>query len=175
MKILAFAASNSSTSINKQLVTYAASLVEGAEVEILDINDYEMPIFSIDREKAVGQQPLAKKFLKKIGDADALIISFAEHNGSYSAAYKNLFDWTSRLGVKVYQNKPVLMLAAASGPGGAMRVLTTATSAAPHQSADLRGQLSVPSFAQNFDSQKGQLINTELNAELHKAIANLVE
>ncbi len=48
MKILAFAASSSSASINKKLATYAANLVAQAEVEVLDINNYEMPIFSED-------------------------------------------------------------------------------------------------------------------------------
>ncbi|MFT6901054.1 MAG: chromate reductase [Colwellia sp.] len=50
MKIIAFAASSSRQSINKQLVSYAASLVENAQVEVLDINDYEMPLYSADRE-----------------------------------------------------------------------------------------------------------------------------
>jgi NAD(P)H-dependent FMN reductase len=46
MNVLAFAASSSKNSINKKLVTYAAGLLEQAQVEILDINDYEMPLFS---------------------------------------------------------------------------------------------------------------------------------
>jgi len=49
MKIIAFAASNSSNSINKKLATYAASLFQGETIEILDLNDYEMPLFSSDR------------------------------------------------------------------------------------------------------------------------------
>ena len=44
-KIIAFAGSSSKTSINKQLVTYAANLFENASVEVLDLNDYEMPYF----------------------------------------------------------------------------------------------------------------------------------
>ena len=63
MKLLAFAASSSSKSINKQLVTYAASLVEDADVEVLDLNDYELPLFSEDREKELGHPDLAKAFL----------------------------------------------------------------------------------------------------------------
>ena len=173
MKILAFAASNSRESINQKLAAYAASLAENAEVELLNINDYEMPIFSIDREKEVGQQPLAQAFLKKIGDADAVIISFAEHNGSYSAAYKNLFDWTSRLGVKVYQNKPLLMLGTSPGPGGARNVLATATGAAPHHGADLRAQLSVPSFSENFDTATNRITNNEINEALIAAVKTL--
>ena len=82
MKLLALAASSSSKSINKQLATYAASLVEGADVEILDINDYEMPLFSQDREDELGHPELAQRFFAKIGEVDGIIISFAEHNGS---------------------------------------------------------------------------------------------
>ena len=93
MKLLAFAASSSKKSINKRLVTYACSLMEGAEVEILDLNDYELPLFSVDREEELGQPKLAHDFLAKIASCDGLIISFAEHNGSFSVAYKNLVDW----------------------------------------------------------------------------------
>jgi NAD(P)H-dependent FMN reductase len=45
MKNYRFGASSSKDSINKQLAAYAAGLFENASVEILDLNDYEMPIF----------------------------------------------------------------------------------------------------------------------------------
>ena len=173
MKILAFAASNSSKSINKQLATYAASLVEGAEVEILDINDYEMPIFSQDREEELGQPELAQKFFAKLGEADGIIISFAEHNGSYTAAYKNLFDWTSRIDMKVFQNKPMVLLATSPGPGGAKSVLTAAAGSAPYFAADVKASLSIPSFFDNFDMEKGELKNDELKLALKEAVFKL--
>ena len=66
MKIIAFAGSNSHNSINKKLATYAACLFENAELEVLDLNDYEMPLFSVDIEAKIGQHPLAKAFLDKI-------------------------------------------------------------------------------------------------------------
>jgi len=162
MKVLAFAASNSKNSINKQLATYTANLIEGAEVEVLDINDYEMPIFSEDREKELGHPEQAQAFYKKLGEADAIIISFAEHNGSYTAAYKNLFDWTSRIDMKVFQNKPMLMLATSPGPGGAGSVLAAASGSAPYFAADVKASISIPSFYDNFDVEKAQLTNPEL-------------
>ena len=131
MKVLAFAASNSRRSINRQLLDYAVSLLDGVEVEMLDINDYEMPLYSIDREEAGGIPDEAKAFYSKIGEADALVISFAEHNASYTAAFKNLFDWTSRFERKLYQGKPAVMLSTSPGPGGGKNVLATATSALP--------------------------------------------
>jgi len=169
MKVLAFAASNSKNSINKQLATYTANLVENAEVEILDINDYEMPIFSEDREKDLGHPEQAQAFYKKLGEADAIIISFAEHNGSYTAAYKNLFDWTSRIDMKVFQNKPMLMLATSPGPGGAGSVLAAASGSAPYFAADVKASISIPSFYDNFDVETGKLTNPELIDKLATA------
>ncbi len=50
----------------KQLVTYAAGLIERSDVEVLDLNDYELPLFSVDREDELGQPELAQDFLEKI-------------------------------------------------------------------------------------------------------------
>lgn len=171
MKILAFAASSNKNSINKKLATYAANLAENAEIDIIDINDYEMPIFSEDREKELGQPQQSKDFYQKIAEADAIIISYAEHNGTYTAAYKNLFDWTSRINQKVYQNKAMVILATTPGPGGASSVLNTAVTSGPYFAANIIGSLSVPSFYDNFDSETGKLSNQALNDEL-KAIIN---
>ncbi|MCG9730621.1 NAD(P)H-dependent oxidoreductase [Shewanella sp. Isolate13] len=173
MKLLAFAASSSTKSINKQLATYAASLVDGADVEILDINQYEMPIYSQDREEELGHPELAQKFFAKIGEADAIIISFAEHNGSYTAAYKNLFDWTSRIDMKVFQNKPMVLLATSPGPGGAATVLAAAEGSAPYFAADVKATLSIPSFFDNFDMETQALRNPELEDKLRSALAQL--
>lgn len=88
MKVIAFGASTSSTSINKALATYAASLIEGADVEVLDLTQFDVPLFSEDKEKEIGQAEGAKAFLEAIQQADALVISFAEHNGHHPAATK---------------------------------------------------------------------------------------
>lgn len=173
MKILAFAASNSRTSINKQLIAYAASLLGTDMVEIVDINDYEMPIYSSDLEKAHGIPEAASRFLNKIEAADALLISFAEHNGNYTAAYKNLFDWASRENQKVYQGKPIVMLSTSPGPGGAKSVLSLATGSAHYFNGEVKASLSVPSFYDNFDQGKGELKDPELKAQLKAVLATL--
>ena len=43
-KILAIGASNSQSSINRQLAKYTASRIEGAEMNLIDLNDFEMPM-----------------------------------------------------------------------------------------------------------------------------------
>lgn len=177
MKVLAFAASNSKTSINHQVVTHAADLLRqlkgDADIEIIDITDYELPLYRPDREEEGGVPELAHKFHDKIGAADALLISFAEHNGSYTAAYKNLFDWASRIdGPRVYQNKPTVLLSASPGRGGAKSVLGQATTSAPHFAMDLKATFSLPLFNENFDTVNGEVIG-DYKDELTKALKAL--
>ena len=176
MRVLAFAASNSSVSINRQLAEYAGRLAEEqvASLETLDIHDYEMPIYCHDREEADGIPQLTHDFLARIAAADALIVSFAEHNGTYSAAFKNLFDWCSRVGREVWQGKPMLILATSPGGRGAKGVFEFAVANMPRFGAEVVGSLSVPSFGENFDTGAAKLLNKELDGELRALVAKLV-
>ncbi|MFT7599751.1 MAG: chromate reductase [Acidimicrobiales bacterium] len=93
MKLLAFAASNSSQSINGQLVSTAtrlldAGLIGDVTVDVIDLNDFEMPIYSIERQNNDGIPEAAQGFFDKIADADALLVSFAEHNGEPALPYR---------------------------------------------------------------------------------------
>ncbi|MFT6987519.1 MAG: chromate reductase [Psychromonas sp.] len=173
MKIIAFAATNHTKSINKQLVVYAASLLRKVEVEVLDLNDYELPLYSQEKEEQLGHPKLAKDFLAKISESDGIIISFAEHNGSYTVAYKNLFDWCSRIEPKVYQKKPMVLLATSPGSMGASSVLATAVQSAPYFNGIIKASLSIPSFFDNFDNEKQRLKHEELDEQLKDAVSHL--
>ncbi len=173
-KVTCFAASSSRNSINKQLVTYAAGLVEDADVEVLDLNDFELPLFSVDREVELGQPQLAQDFLDKIQGSDALIIAFAEHNGCYSAAYKNLYDWASRIEAKVYKDKRIVLLATSPGGRGGKSVLELAVAQIPRFGGEIRGSVSMPQFYENFDRERGAVKNREIDAEIKVAIQRLL-
>ena len=173
-KVTCFAATSSRNSINKQLVTYVAGLVEDAEVEVLDLNDFELPLFSVDREAELGQPQLAQDFLGKIQGSDALIIAFAEHNGCYSAAYKNLYDWASRIEAKVYKDTRILLLATSPGGRGGQSVLELALAQIPRFGGDVRGSVSMPMFYENFDSERGAVKNSEIDAEIRAALKHLL-
>jgi len=175
MKILAFGTSNNEVSINRTLAVYAASLVQDATLEAINIHDYEMPIFSDARENELGQPPQARAFFAKITEADAIVIALAEHNGSYSAAWKNLFDWTSRINRHVFQQKPAVFLATSPGPGGAANVLASAVNSASHFGANVLASMSLPSFHENFDLEVGQLSSPVHALKLQQAMDRLGE
>ncbi|GAA4050125.1 NAD(P)H-dependent oxidoreductase [Flavobacterium chungnamense] len=171
-KIIAFGASSSKTSINKQLATYAANQFQNASVEVLDLNEFEMPIYSVDKEKDNGIPQLAQDFYAKLGTADAIVISFAEHNGAYSAAFKNIFDWTSRINAKTFQEKPMLLLSTSPGPRGGSSVLEIAKNRFPFQGAVVKGSFSLPNFNDNFDAEKG-ITNEDLKNQLLGIISSI--
>lgn len=150
-KILAFGASSSSKSINKRFAEFTANSVENAQVNLIDLNDFEMPIYSMDREQENGIPQLAKDFKELIKEADGIIISFAEHNSSFSAAYKNVFDWASRVEKDMWHEKPMLLLATSPGGRGGQGVLAHAVANYSHRNKNIVS-FSLPSFGQNFDN-----------------------
>lgn len=172
-RLLAFGASNSSTSINRQLVTWAAGRLEGWSATVIDLNDFEMPLFSVDREKAGGIPEAAHRFRAAVGAADALLISFAEHNGNNTAAFKNLFDWTSRINTQVWQGKPMVLLSTSPGQGGGARSLAVGETAAPFYGGEVLASLAVPKFYENFDLAEGELTDPALIAGVEDALEPL--
>jgi chromate reductase, NAD(P)H dehydrogenase (quinone) len=173
MKILAFAGSSSKSSINKRLAIYAAGLFEQGEVQILDLNEFELPLFSVDKEKEIGQPAIAKAFLDKIAAVDVLVLSLAEHNGSFSVAFKNIFDWASRQEKKVFAEKPMLLMATSPGKRGGATVLEVAQLSLPSYGGNIREVFSLPSFNNNFDVEKNSIIDPVLDAALREAVARM--
>ncbi len=169
MIIKAFSGSNASDSINKKLVTFAAQQFADAEVEILDLNDYEMPIYSVDREKnGIPQQ--AQDFAAKIDSADLLLMSLAEYNSSYTTAFKNIFDWISRIkDRKHFGEKPVFLMATAPGPGGGKNVVEAFQKRAPFSGAEVIETFVLPKFRETFEEGKG-IIDEEKRKEFFEKV-----
>lgn len=168
MKITTFGASSSKNSINKTLAHYTAQQFENATIDFLDLNDYSLPLFSVDLENEMGIPQNAKDFYLKILNSDLLVISMAEHNGSYSSAFKNLLDWISRYEGKVFANKKMFLLATSPGARGGESVLEAALARFPRHAAEIIEHFSLPNFETNFDPIKGVVDETLRKSYLSK-------
>ncbi|MEZ4803033.1 MAG: NAD(P)H-dependent oxidoreductase [Gelidibacter sp.] len=166
--ILTFAGSNSSDSINKQLAMYAAGLVKEAKVTVLDLNDFDLPIYSKDLEAKKGIPENAKKFHNHIREAEGLVISLAENNGAYSAVFKNLFDWMSRYEQKVFLGKPMLLMATSPGGRGGASVLAMAKDRFPRHDAKIVAEFSLPLFNDKFSN--GKITDSDFDKTLKEAV-----
>lgn len=156
MKILAFGASNSKQSMNRQLAIYTAKQFKTADITILNLNDFEMPIYGIDKEIENGIPTEAFKMAEYIDESDLIIISLAEHNGSYTTAFKNILDWVSRISNrKTFGEKKLFLLATSDGKRGAADVLEAAVKRFPFIGGNVLSTFSLPLFSQNFDAKIG--------------------
>jgi len=102
--------------------------------------------------------------------ADAVVVSFAEYNGSYTAGFKNLFDWASRHTLKMFEAKPTVLLSAAPGPRGGLTVLQSAVERLPRHGAEVVGSMALPRFKETFHPKHG-LTDETLRAELDALLA----
>ncbi len=178
-KILAFAGSTRRDSWNKKLLHSAANSAKkmGAEVTLIDLADYILPLYDGDLEAAEGVPENALKLKTLFKTHDALLIAAPEYNSSVTPLLKNTLDWVSRewqgeSGLAPYQGKVAALLATSPGQFGGMRML-------PHLRQILNtlgvlvlpGQVSVPNAAQAFDDHS-QLKSPERMDELMQALVH---
>lgn len=171
-KILAFAGSNSSQSINHALIEYVADNIMEQEVEIIRLTDYEMPLFDVDSETETGY-PLETRMLKNvIANYGALMISVNEHNGGPSAFFKNTIDWLSRLDRNFLEGKKILLMSTSTGRGGASFSLEYAKRVLPRFGAEILDDFSIPSFNHVFDVESNTITDEVLLLGLKEVVGN---
>ena len=173
MKVLVFGASNSSTSINRRFALFCAQKIKGAELIVLDLNDFEMPIYSVDREKNSGIPELAYTFKNILKSVDSVVVSFAEHNGSYSVAFKNIMDWMSRIEGDIWESKPFFLLTTSPGRRGGKTVLSIARERFGYMGAKVISSFSLPSFNHNFNDEIG-ITDEELRLDFQNQLDHFI-
>ncbi len=163
-KIIAIAGSNSEKSINKCLLSYTASLLDNVELISIDLNDYVLPIYGVDFEAENGVPTAIKRLDELLNKADGFIIALAEHNGSYTAVFKNTIDWLSRENMNIWREKPMLLMATSPGGRGGKTVLESAKAYFPYLGGQITADFSLPNFYDNFLDD--EIADDELNEEL---------
>ncbi len=127
-RILAFAGSARTASFNKLLVKVAAegASAAGADVTLIDLRDYPMPLYDGDDEAGNGVPDHARGLRALIGEHNGLLVASPEYNGSVTALLKNVLDWCSRPvgsedGLAPYRGKTVALMSASLSPFGGIR------------------------------------------------------
>jgi len=164
--IITIGGSTSKNSINKKLAEYAGDLVKGVKVTHLDLNDYQLPLYSIDIENEEGFSEDLMRLNRQFEETDGIVLSLAEHNGAYTAAFKNAFDWLSRIESKVWRQKPLLLLSTSPGPRGGQSVMDIALKRFPFNGGNIIGSMTFPSFNENF--KDGTVVNEDLKTNLEQ-------
>ena len=130
-KILAFAGSLREASYNKKLVHIAAEGARkaGAEVTLVDLRDYQAPIYDGDLESRNGLPETVLRFKELMLAHQGLLVSAPEYNSSITAVLKNTIDWVSRpsqgeASLACFDGKVTALMSASPGALGGLRGLT---------------------------------------------------
>lgn len=128
-KFLAFSGSTRVDSVNQKTAVALASFVNaaGEEVEVINLKDFDMPIYQGDLEAESGLPQGCLDLKAKLDSADAYIIVSPEYNGYMPPVLINAIDWCTRstdasVALGCFMGKPIFVAAASPGPGGGGRV-----------------------------------------------------
>lgn len=125
IRLLAFAASLRRDSSNRKLIAVAAGMAReaGAEVDLADFHEFDMPLFDGDLLSAEGVPAGALEMGRRISAADGLLIASPEYNFSLPGTIKNAIDWVSRIQPVPLRGKHGFLLSASRGQVGGIRGL----------------------------------------------------
>jgi len=169
-KILAFAGSNSSTSMNHALVAYGITLLKDCDVKFIRLTDYPLPMFGEDLEREEGYPDSLRELLSEFKWADAIFLSVNEHNRNVSAFFKNVLDWLSRLEYKFLEHKPIFLMSTSDGRLGARASRAYTEMVLPRFDGGEITTFELPSNAENFSD--GMITNNVLDIELKEKVKN---
>ena len=131
----------------------AAAADRGAETELLDLREFDLPVFDPDN----GDAGDAVALRRRIREADAIILGTPMYHGSYATPLKNALDYC---GFDEFENKTVGLLGIAGGnfPITALEHLRSVCRALdawvlPYQAA-------VPRASDKFDD--GEFVDVDL-------------
>ena len=164
--ILATAGSNSTTSINFQLVKYTVSLLDSRETDLVELVKTEFPMYGEDLEKARGIPEAILQLKNRIQDSSGIILSVNEHNGNPSAFFKNILDWLSRSERRFFADRPVLLMSASGGKRGAASSRSVVEQMIARFGGRVVATFSLPGYHENFKPGSG--IQAPGLAEEHK-------
>ena len=181
-KILAFSGSARKESFNQRLVTKAAEAAEeaGADVTLVNLVDFPMPIMNQDLESEQGQPEHGTRLKKLFIEHDAILLASPEHNSSIPALLKNSIDWVSRrvgdeAPLVACRGKPVAIRSASPGKLGGLRGLVHVRSILSNLGMIvLPEQHAVGSAGSAFDDD-GNLVNEQDGKRVRDIASRLVE
>jgi NAD(P)H-dependent FMN reductase len=181
-RILVFSGSLRAESYNQKLAVIAAAAARdaGAQVTLISLRDFRMPLFDEDLEAAEGMPEAAQRLKALFAENDGLIIASPEYNSTITAALKNAIDWVSRATspdeapLSVLKGKSAAILAASPGGYGGARGLVQLRPFLNHIGIFVMpGEFTVPKAFEAFDSH-GNLIDPARTAAINELATSLV-
>lgn len=181
-KVLAFAGSTREDSVNKKLIAEAAIAARqmGANVTVIDLKDYPIPLYDENLETRERMPLKAKQLRQLMIQSDVIMIASPEYNASLSAVLKNAIDWASRSeegrgSRDAFKGKKFAIMAASPGStGGARGLVHLRTILEDIGGTVIPLQVVVPGAYSAFD-EKGRLKSEKTKMEIQQLVQSAIK
>ena len=182
-KILAIAGSYRENSYNRRVLAVASqgAVDAGANVTILDLNEYPLPIFCADEIENGEFDANALKIQDIMAEHDGFLIASPEYNGSIPGGFKNMIDWTSRANDKFKMCEPIkdktaALITASPGDFGGIRCLSHLRGMFTIMGVHvLPMEIAVPFVSQKFDGDSVEMTDEKTKSIVHLLGATLAK
>jgi len=171
-KILAFAGSNSSKSINQSVINY---LGEINNIEAKSLQSWDIPMYSSDYEETNGVPQQILDFISEIKTYDAVIIATNEHNGYMSAFFKNIIDWMSRADREFMGGKDTFVLSTSPGGGGGASANAGLSKMLGYFGGNVVENMTIGSFYDVFDLENNTFKSEDVKTELTQKVEGFIK
>lgn len=176
LKVLVFAASHRTGSLNQKLAVLVANYAKGRQVEVdfAAFSDFDVPGYDGDVEGESGIPAGAHAFRDRLAAADAFVIATPEYNASMPGVLKNLIDWTSRFRPQPFDGKHGLLLSASPSMAGGNRGLWALRVPFEHMGARIFPDMFSLAMAHKAFNEQGALADAALQGRLEKTVESFL-
>lgn len=182
VKLIAFAGSTREGSFNKKLIRIAAEGAQeaGADVTLIDLKDYSLPLYDGDLEDSQGVPETALKLKEMFAQHHGFLIASPEYNSGYSAVLKNTIDWVSRPAspdepfLYAFSGKTAAIMAASPGGLGGLRGLYQLRELLQNINVTVLAQLQAVGNAMEAFNEDGSLKDPAVQQQIKTLSRNAV-
>ena len=172
--IIAFTGSNNPNSINEKLLIAAIHKLPKDSVNLVQLADKNIPIYSQKIEEKGIPKPI-KELFQLFTKADGIIIASPEHNGLPSAFLNNIIDWLSRIDQKFFGDKPIMLMSTSPGINGGASHLQMLSNLMPNWAGNLTSIYSLGDFNNKFNVENLTILDPLEDSKLKKAIETFIK
>lgn len=177
LRLLAFAASLRKGSFNRKLIQLTAELAreQGAEVDLADFHDFDMPLYNRDIQDTEGFPAGAQELGHALERADGILLASPEYNYSLPGTLKNALDWVSRMRPTPLSGKSALLLSASNGQFGGIRGLWQLRIPLEGCGVHVYPSMYALPWADRMFGEDGRLVEPERQSRLNEMVAGYLK
>jgi chromate reductase, NAD(P)H dehydrogenase (quinone) len=177
VRYLVFSASLRQGSLNTKLADLAAAAIKvnGGQVAVAIMRDFDCPSYNLDVQNDKGFPPGAEEFRRQLEACHGFVVASPEYNASMPGVLKNAIDWVSRYQPQPFNERHGLLMSASPSMAGGNRGLWALRVPFEHLGARLYPDMFSLAQAHKAFTPEGRIADGQLQQRFDTNIINFMD